>query len=130
MRRLCRYLFRYLGFLALIIALGGWVTHRIIPSMILVLSVAAVGYFLFQARLLYGSPTRDETLCRNNSSGLVIGCHLRQHKWQKLKMIVVPNKWPGLSRGLWVSLREAVTTLGALTGAVSAIANAVAILGS
>jgi hypothetical protein len=113
--------------LALAVALGGWVTHSIIPVVILVMSVAAVGYFLFQAPLWCGSATRDGTLCRNNSLGLVIGCHLRQHKWQKLKMTVVPNKWRELNRGLWVSPRQGVTTLSGVASVVSVLVSMVAI---
>jgi hypothetical protein len=29
-------------------------------------------------------------MCRNNSTGMLLGCHLREHKWQKLKMIAIP----------------------------------------
>ena len=75
-------------------------------GLVLILSVGAVGYFLFQAPLWCGAITRDGTLCRNNSSGLLIGCHLREHKWQKLKMAFIPKAWRELNRGLWATPRE------------------------
>ena len=90
--------------------------------------MAALAYFLFQAPLWCGAATRDGTLCRNNSSGLMIGCHLRQHKWQKLKMIVVPKMWRELNRGLWVTPKEGVATLSGLGSAVSALAAVIVIL--
>ena len=65
----------------------------------------ALGYFLFQAPLWCGAITREGALCRNNSSGLLIGCHLREHKWQKLKMTFVPKAWRELNRGLWATPR-------------------------
>jgi hypothetical protein len=129
-----RLLSRYWGFLALAAAVACWVglvlgkvTTSII-GLVLILSVGAVVYFLFQAPLWCGAVTRDGTLCRNNSSGLLIGCHLREHKWQKLKMAFVPKAWRELNRGLWATPREGVNTLAGLGSTVSALAAVVAIL--
>jgi hypothetical protein len=125
---------RYWGFLALVAALAGWVglvlgkVTTSIVGPVLVLSVAALGYFLFQAPLWCGAITREGTLCRNNSSGLLIGCHLREHKWQKLKMAFVPKAWRELNRGLWATPREGVNTLAGLGSVVSALAAVVAVL--
>lgn len=121
---------RYWGFLALVIAVAGWVLgSKVVPLvLILILSVAAVGYFLFQAPLWCGAVTREGTLCRNNSSGLLIGCHLREHKWQKLKMAFLPRAWRELNRGLWATPKDGVTTLSGLGSLVSALAAVVAIL--
>jgi hypothetical protein len=125
---------RYWGFLALVAALAGWaglVLGKVatsIAGLILVLSVAAFGYFLFQAPLWCGAITREGTLCRNNSSGLLIGCHLREHKWQKLRMAFIPKAWRELNRGLWATPREGVTTLAGLGSVVSALAAVVMLL--
>jgi hypothetical protein len=53
----------------------------------LVLAVAALGYFLLQAPMFCGAAIWGGKSCRNNSAGLLLGCRLRQHKWQKLKMM-------------------------------------------
>ncbi|SRR6266567_103792 len=119
---------RYWGFLALGLAILGWVTGTIVPAVILTASVLALGYFLFQAPLWCGAVTRDNRLCRNNCSGLLIGCHLREHKWQKLKMLIIPKLWRDLNRGLWTSPRESVTTLGGLGSLISALAAVIAVL--
>jgi len=125
---------RYWGFLALAAALACWVglvlgkLTTAIAGVVLVLSVGAVLYFLFQAPLWCGAVTREGTLCRNNSSGLLIGCHLREHKFQKLKMTSVPKAWRELNRGLWATPREGVNTLAGLGSAVSAFAAVVMIL--
>jgi hypothetical protein len=105
----------------------GKVTTSIV-GLVLVLSVAALGYFLFQAPLWCGAVTREGTLCRNNSSGPLIGCHLREPMWQKLKMAFVPKAWRELNRGLWATPREGVNTLAGLGSVVSALAAVVAIL--
>jgi hypothetical protein len=124
---------RYWGFLALVIAIAGWVglaagkVAGSLVALILLLSVAAFGYFLFQAPLWCGAITRDGKLCRNNSSGILIGCHLREHKFQKLKMAFVPKAWRELNRGLWATPRDGVTTLSGLGSAVSALAAVIAI---
>jgi len=94
---------RYWGFLALAFALAGWLSLALgkvttaIVGLLLLVSVGALGYFLFQAPLWCGAITREGALCRNNSSGLLIGCHLREHKWQKLKMTFVPKAWRQLN---------------------------------
>jgi hypothetical protein len=125
---------RYWGFLALLAAVACWVglilgkVSTAIVGLVLVLSVGAVVYFLFQAPLWCGAVTRDGTLCRNNSSGVLIGCHLREHKFQKLKMAFVPRAWRELNRGLWATPKDGVATLSGLGSAVSALAAVVAIL--
>jgi len=78
-------LLRYWGYLALILALAGWFAHLFTAVVILVLSVAALLYVLVQAPVWCGAIIRDGKMCRNNSSGVLLGCHLRQHKWQKLR---------------------------------------------
>lgn len=129
-----RFLGRYWGVLALLAALVCWIglvlgkLTTAVVGVVLVLSVTALGYFLFQAPLWCGAVTREGTLCRNNSSGLLIGCHLREHKWQKIKMTFVPKAWRELNRGLWATPRDGVTTLGGFGSAVSALAAVIAIL--
>jgi hypothetical protein len=62
---------RYWGVLALLAALACWVgvvlgkVTTAIVGLVLVLSVGALVYFLFQAPLWCGAVTREGTLCRN-----------------------------------------------------------------
>jgi hypothetical protein len=78
-------------------------------------------YFLFMAPLWCGATTRNSTLCRNNSSGLLMGCHLREHKWQKIKFLFVPRLWDRLNRGLWISPREGLTTISVMVSILSGL---------
>jgi hypothetical protein len=125
---------KYWGFLALAVAVAAWIGLALghvatsFVALILVLSVASLGYFLFQAPLWCGATTREGLSCRNNSSGLLIGCRLREHKWQKLKMAIVPRAWRELNRGLWATPRDGVTTLSGLSAVASALAAVVTIL--
>ena len=118
-------LLRYWGYLALILALAGWFAHLFTAVVILVLSVAALLYVLVQAPVWCGAIIRGGKTCRNNSSGVLLGCHLRQHKWQKLKMTFIPHEWRVINRGLWAAPREAITSLSGLAAIVSAVAAAV-----
>ncbi len=56
-----------------------------------------------------------------------MGCYLRQHKWQKLKMVFVPKAWRELNRGLWATPKEGINTLVGLSTVVSALAAVVVI---
>jgi len=90
MRLLSRFLTRYWGYLALVIAVFGFFAHSLALAVILVLSLAALGYFLVQAPVWCCAVTRTGELCRDNSRGLLLGCHRRQHKWQRLRQTFTP----------------------------------------
>ncbi len=118
-------LLRYWGYLALVLALAGWFAHLFTAVIILVLSVAALLYVLLEAPVWCGAIIRGGKMCRNNSSGILLGCHLRQHKWQKLKMTFIPHEWRVINHGLWAAPREVITTLSGMAAVVSAMAAAV-----
>ena len=126
---------RYWGFFALAAALVCWaalVAGKVTSSAaaaILILSLAAVEYFSFQAPLLWcGAQIRRGDFCRNNCSGLLLGCHLRQHKWQKLKTVFQPKKWPELNRILWAGAKQIWATTSALVPLVSTVLALIALV--
>ncbi len=123
-----RLLARYWGYLVLVAVVAFWVTGAGGAIAVILFSVAAAVYFLFQAPVWCGAVTRTGTLCRRNSSGLLMGCSYRQHKWQRVRMTVVPHAWRELNHGLWISPSVSVTTLAALSSVVSALAAVVALL--
>ena len=115
---------RYWGFLALALAIiwlvAGWA--KVIVA--LILAVAALGYFVLQAPMWCGASIRGGQSCRNNSKGLLLGCRLRQHKWQKLQMMFVSRQWKRAGRWMVSSARGCIAmvgTLGALGSIVSAV---------
>ncbi len=87
MRLLTQLLTRYWGYLALVVAVLGFVLH----SLGFAVSLAALGYFLVQAPVWCCAVTRTGQLCRDNSRGLLLGCHRRQHRWQRLKQTFTPT---------------------------------------
>lgn len=114
-----KWLRRYWGYLALALAIVGLVTHTIGYAVISIFSIAAFAYFLVQAPVWCGAITRQGQLCRNNSTGVLLGCRYREHKWQKLKMTFVPKAWRQLNHGLWAGPKEVLATVGSLTSVVS-----------
>lgn len=89
-RLLSKLLTRYWGYLALIIAIFGFFARSLGLTVVLILSLAALGYFLVQAPVWCCAVTRTGDLCRDNSHGLLLGCHRRQHKWQRLRQTFTP----------------------------------------
>ncbi len=77
MKLLARLLTRYWGYLAIVIAVSGYFLHSLKLAVTLALSLAALGYFLFQAPMWCGAETRKGEWCRRNSHGLLRGCSLR-----------------------------------------------------
>jgi hypothetical protein len=114
---------KYWGYVGLALLLTAWWTTKIGTVALLVLSLVVTLYFLFQAPIWCGAVNRDGTLCRRNANGLLLGCSFRQHKWQKIKMTVVPHAWRKLNRGLWTNPTTGLATLGALVAIVSTAAS-------
>lgn len=83
---------RYWGYLLLLVVLGGWFRWGFDPALLAGLSVVSGLWIFFQAPGWCGAKTRGDVYCRNNARGLLMGCHLRQHKWQKLLMLA-PAGW-------------------------------------
>lgn len=121
---------KYWGYLAFLVLLVGWLIPEVGPVFLIVLSVLVTAYFLFLAPMWCGAETREGLSCRNNSPGLLMGCHLREHRWQKLKMAFIPRRWRELNRGLWTNPKEGLTTLSTIVAIISGIAaTIVAIVG-
>jgi len=117
MKLLIRLLTRYWGYLAIVLAVGGYFLHDLGAAVILALSLAALGYFLFQAPMWCGAETRKGEWCRNNSHGLVRGCSIRQHKWQRVKQTFTPAG----ARAVLATSKSVSGALGAIGGVVAGV---------
>jgi hypothetical protein len=74
MKVLSKLLTRYWGYLAIAIAILGFFVGHLGLALVLILALAALGYFLLQAPVWCCAVTRDGLLCRENSKGLLLGC--------------------------------------------------------
>lgn len=119
---------RYWGYLGFVILVLAWIGGEVQAIILLGLSIVVILYFLFDVPVWCGAVNRDGTLCRRNSSGLLMGCAFRQHKWQRLKMTVVPHTWREINRGLWASPTTGLATVTALATIVSSLAAVVALV--
>ncbi|MBP2402495.1 hypothetical protein [Streptomyces syringium] len=112
----------YWGFLAAALLVvvwgkgGAW-------QIIFVLSLAVSAWALFQVPVWCGAVNRDgRTYCRENASGLLMGCRRRQHRWQKLKMVVARSKAGDVSRAIFPTAKDKFAAFIAVGGLASAIA--------
>ena len=92
------------------------------PAVIVVLSLAVFVYAGFQAPAWCGAVNRDGTFCRENASGLLMGCHRRHHRWQKLRMVVLRQHAGNASHVLFPTAKEKFEALIAVGGLLSAVA--------
>lgn len=79
---------KYWGWVVFAVLLAGWLTFDFGSVVLLVLSGVGASYFFFNVPVWCGAEGRGGS-CRNNSSGALMGRHLRQHKWQKLEDAVL-----------------------------------------
>jgi hypothetical protein len=106
-----RNLARWLGLL-IVLALLACVPREVPAALLFGLSGAGMLWALFLAPVFCGAPIRKSGgFCRNNSLGLLLGCHLRQHRTRKLTMIFVDHRW---QRGLWSSPGAVLATVSAI----------------
>ncbi len=122
MRRRTRKLIgRTWGYVLLAVVLYGWFGANFGPGILATLSGVVVLYFLFQAPMWCCAVNRDGTYCRNNAGGLLLGCHLRHHKWQKIQLVVKQHSWAQVARQVLSHVGGQAATIGALASAVSAV---------
>lgn len=72
--------------------------------------------------------TRKGRFCRNNANGILLGCRLRQHKWQKLKMAFRERALSDAGRRMLSDLDGKAASLSTIAGTVSAGAATVTLL--
>ena len=115
---------RYWGLVALALLLTMWWTTKVGPVVLLVLSGAVVTWALFTAPGWCGAATRNRRapFCHNNSRGLLLGCHLREHRCQKFKLLFYSHRWAQFARGTWATPSAKLATISGLVGTVSAVA--------
>lgn len=110
---------RYWGYVALALVIMGWVTHVFAYAVILIISLIALIYFLVQAPLTCGVEIRSGDRCRNNSHGILLGCWIRQHKWQRFRDIFVSRKWRDVFHDLTESPKDKLGTISAFISVLS-----------
>ncbi|WP_424853993.1 hypothetical protein [Streptomyces sp. SAI-170] len=110
------------GVLAGALLIAVWVNGAAGPVAIVVLSAAVLLWSFFQAPVTCGAPVRGrKDGCRNNANGLLMGCHIRQHRWQKLRMLIIRRRVREFCAGLFSDGKAALVTLAAVGSFISGL---------
>lgn len=116
----------YWGYMVTAALIVGWSQQWALP-VIAALSVAVAAYAGFQVPVWCGAVNRDKkTYCRDNAYGVLMGCSRRQHRWQKITLIVTRSKAGDFSRAVFPTAKEKFNAFLGLGGLLSAIAAVVA----
>lgn len=116
-----RWIWKWYGYLLLAGLLIGW---GAVPFDIkFVMLTVALTYFMLQVPSVCGAVTRRNQYCRNNARGVMMGCHIREHKWQKWRLAVVPRSWRRLTE--WLGRQPKLPLLGGAAAAVAALGTAI-----
>ena len=121
-----RVLARYFGWATLGFALIWW--GRLDPTVTAVLVLTAAVYIGFRTPTWCGAVTRRQQICRNNAYGVLMGCHLREHRWQKLRLAIIPKSWAALWGWLWRA--DKLQALGLVVACFSALFGGLQALGT
>ena len=108
------------GYILVFLIAFAWLSPAIGPAFIAIASAAVVIYCLFQAPVWCCAETRQQTFCRNNAYGIVMGCHLKQHKWQKIKMMGHQSLWGRLMQRILAGVGGRAATFSAIGALISA----------
>ena len=110
------------GVLASALLIAAWINRAAGPVVIAVLSAAVLLWSFFHAPVTCGAPVRGrEDGCRNNATGLLMGCHIRQHRWQKLKMLILRRQLREFCSGLFSDGKATLVTLAAIGSFLSGL---------
>lgn len=112
---------KYWGWIVFTALVVGWLTLSFGPATLLLLSAVSSFSFLFHMPLPCGAEGRNGP-CRHNGSGALMGCHLRQHRWQKFKMLFWRSHGGRLRRELFQSANTVLATLGGVLAVTSGVA--------
>ncbi|MGW0412392.1 hypothetical protein ACWERI_02890 [Streptomyces collinus] len=110
------------GVLAGALLIAAWINRAAGPAVIATLSAAVLLWSFFQAPVTCGAPVRGRNDgCRNNATGLLMGCHIRQHRWQKLRMLILRRQVRDFCSGLFSDGKATLVTLAAIGSFLSGL---------
>lgn len=118
-------LWQYWGYGVLALLLLSLGNNAVGPGLYAVLVGLLILFVLFQAPVYCGAINRKRSggveFCRNNSTGLILGCYLRQHKWKKLGREWWSYGWREKTKGTWSGASAKLATVSGIVGTVTGI---------
>lgn len=92
----------------------------------LIMTLLVVFWTLFAAPSWCGAVNRPRgkaiEYCRNNASGLLLGCRINQHKFQRFKRAWWSTSWRDRSQGLWAGAPAKLATVSGVVGILTGMA--------
>lgn len=118
---------KYWGYLLFPLIIWGWwetSDYAWYAPLLILLSVFTLAYFIFRVPLTCGALNRNGSRCRNNARGLMFGCNqIREHKRQNaIRRMGLTRKWYAINKGLWITPKDCLASLVAITSIISAVA--------
>ena len=104
------FIIRNWGYLLLVLAVIFWAVRDIGPGTALIAFALAGTWTLFAAPVWCGAEIRGGRSCRNNSYGLLGGCHLREHRWQRFKSLFKLRQFGETFRGWFTGPQNRIAT--------------------
>lgn len=119
--RVIGWLWKWYGYLLIAVLILTW--GAIGRGALLAILALVIVYFAVSVPSVCFAITRRGQLCRNNAKGIMMGCHLREHRWQKWRLALVPHGWRRL--GQWLLRQPRMPLVTAASAVVAALATAV-----
>jgi hypothetical protein len=114
-------LWRYWGLVLVAIMVLGFGRLSVAPYVAMTLLV--IVWTLFAAPVWCGAVNRERgkgvEYCRNNSYGLLLGCWIRQHKFQRFNHAWWTTSWRDRMRGMWMGAPTKFATVAGLFGIIA-----------
>ncbi|MEU2601690.1 hypothetical protein [Streptomyces hirsutus] len=108
--------------IAAALLIAAWINRAAGPVTVASLSALVLVWCFFQAPVTCAAPVRGRADgCRNNATGLLMGCHIRQHRWQKLKMLILRRQVREFCSGLFSDGKATLVTLAAIGSFLSGL---------
>lgn len=82
----------YWGYVSSALSPAVWILDGNSWALALGLAGVSILYFAFQVPTYCGAATRDGAGCRNDARGLLLGCHIHQHRWARLRGMRRPTR--------------------------------------
>lgn len=112
-----------LGLPVLGMTVASWFSG-VMPAVVAGLSMVSALYLAFVSRTTCGVPVRGgRGGCRNNGNGLMLGCHIRQHRWYRAKLLIA-RRWsmiPGAYFGSGILALTSVVTVASVASFIGAV---------
>lgn len=119
--RILQWMWKWLGWV--ILAVLATRSSSISPLWFFILAVTATLYFAFRVPTWCGAETRRGQPCRKNAHGVLMGCDIREHRWQKFSLAARRRRWKRLGSQLWTENK--VGSIGLIISGVACLAPAV-----